>query len=207
MMWVSKFKQHCEIRKMAVIFECQASLTFFLILLLNFIIHSFPQPHSHCSPTLAGFFLEKYYCLWAWKAKCSFIPIIIVDIIASYGYYDFWQWLFCKTNQRFLNAHCVSSLQLSFSSFFFTTITKNWQWRRKENNCRSATTVDTTPTFTHMQLVKLIFSLVIINWRNIHWSGTWMVVHGKKPPEVRFNWLCIHYHYIITTIIINFKNR
>lgn len=95
---------HSEIRKMAVIFEWiiffgrQASLTFASPLI----------PSIRCKLTVCAVFRNGLIVFEHEKQNTlqyiPVIPVIIVDIIASYGYYDFWQWLFCKTNQRFLDA-------------------------------------------------------------------------------------------------------
>lgn len=103
---LSKFKQCTEIRKMAVIFEWiiffgrQASLTF--------------APHPFHPMQTHGLAVFRNGLIVMKSKILQYIPVIIVGIIASYGYYDFWQWLFCKTNQRFLDASqslCLATQQ------------------------------------------------------------------------------------------------
>lgn len=119
-------------------------------------------------------------------------PFIIADIIASYGYYDFWQWLFCKTNQRFLDALCLAL----FTTTRTTKLTMTTTTKRKQ--------LPPNHTIPYTPVSKLIFSLllneatltevVVARWR-------WFVAKTTGSPFQ----LCIHYHYIITTIIINFE--
>lgn len=155
---------------------------------------------SHCLP-------KWCYCLRAWKAKCCHtFPLLSLTLSHRMDIMAFGSGYFAKQISDSWTQLCLSSLHHNSND------NQNWlrQWLRarkqKENNCRP-----TIPIPHHTYAVRtLTFSLLLneatltrwLWWWWWWWCWRWFVAKTTGNPSQ----LCIHYHYIMTMIIINFES-